>query len=385
MNARTKIVTIVALLVALLALLWAATSVAAQPPAQGPGGDEPDSIVSTWVHIQGRLYFHDSPVADGEHDVRFRLYPAADTPEGNYLWSAFQTVTTTNSGLFSTYLAVDQGDFDGQALWLGIKVALDDEMTPRRPILPVPYALGLRPGALVSATANLVPVLRTYNSGSAAAFSGRSIGGNGIYGQSDVEDTSKAAVYGYASEHASGVYGESVHGVGVHGKATDDAAIYAEGSIKSSAKSYIWISGNTMAAEETMWTKISTYGGAARVVISSTGQLAYVPITIPGVLYGQDVAVESVRIYYKIEDPGEDENACIVPCFLEKWSHGTGAWVRLGDNYDYHYSTTPDYFDVMATQNNVLSADEGILSLMLGLPEKGIVCIYGVRLEISHD
>ena len=39
--------------------------------------------------------------------------------------------------------------FDGRALWLGIKVGADTEMTPGQEIRPVPLACGLRPGASI--------------------------------------------------------------------------------------------------------------------------------------------------------------------------------------------------------------------------------------------
>jgi len=423
MNARTKTIVIGAtLLAALLALLWAAGSVTAQPPTQGPGGDAPGATVPTWIHVQGRLYFHGSPISDGSHNVRFRLYPAADTPEDNYLWTATQTVTTTNGGLFSTYLDVNQGTFNGQALWLGIKVALDSEMTPRRPILPVPYALGLAPGALISATSNAVPVLRTYNSGIYPALSGYSVGGNGIYGRTDVQDTTKAAIYGYASEHAAGVYGESVFGDGVRGKAngpeagvygdggntgegvhgegyygvgvyarsTSNAALYADGPIQSSAQSYIWISGNDLVmgayttgtsaptlAPENGAAKVSTLG--YNVVVST-----YLPINVPGVLYGQNVRLTRVRVFYQWNVGGAN---VINRTQLTRLS-GAGVWESLVDDTTTHGGTTAAYYDLaIPAGSQQLSSTSGPLGLLIRIrfdTGPSAVWINGVRLELEH-
>jgi hypothetical protein len=58
-------------------------------------------------------------------------------------------------GLFSTLLgdtvALDQAIFNGQELWLGVKVGTDNEATPRQQLLPVAYALSLVPGAAIQA------------------------------------------------------------------------------------------------------------------------------------------------------------------------------------------------------------------------------------------
>jgi hypothetical protein len=54
-----------------------------------------------------------------------------------------------SDGYFSEDLDVDQELFSGQQLWLGVEVAGDSEMSPRQRILPVPYALGVVPGALM--------------------------------------------------------------------------------------------------------------------------------------------------------------------------------------------------------------------------------------------
>ena len=43
--------------------------------------------------------------------------------------------------------------FNGQQLWLGVKVGADPEATPRQELLAVPYALSLAPGAIISGTA----------------------------------------------------------------------------------------------------------------------------------------------------------------------------------------------------------------------------------------
>jgi hypothetical protein len=69
-------------------------------------------------------------------------------------------------GLFSTYM--DCGDvLHGQEVWLSIEVEDDGEMTPRQSIYPVPYALTLRPGALISSSISgaIVHIENSHTSG----------------------------------------------------------------------------------------------------------------------------------------------------------------------------------------------------------------------------
>ena len=72
--------------------------------------------------------------------MTFNLYDAATG--GTALSTDTHMLAWTN-GLFTTDLPLDSAIFDGQALWLGIKVGTDSEMTPRQEIRPVPYALNL--------------------------------------------------------------------------------------------------------------------------------------------------------------------------------------------------------------------------------------------------
>jgi hypothetical protein len=79
--------------------------------------------------------------------VTFKLYDASIG--GITLSTDMHSVTAAN-GLFTTSIAVtDPAVVDGRGLWLGIKVGSDPEMTPRQEIRPVPYALSLKPGAVI--------------------------------------------------------------------------------------------------------------------------------------------------------------------------------------------------------------------------------------------
>jgi hypothetical protein len=141
---------VLVLLGALLALLWATGTVVAGPSADD--GAQPEgvlgvaAIVGGQINYQGRLEGATGPV-----EMTFRLWKdATSTDPGDVLWEETKTVTPVD-GLFHTQLgdttALGQYIFNGRELWLGVEAGTDAEMTPRQEILPVPYAMSLRPGA----------------------------------------------------------------------------------------------------------------------------------------------------------------------------------------------------------------------------------------------
>ena len=148
----------VAALVALLALLWATGGVVAGPPAEGPGGEVTIAgTVASKISYQGRLTDSAGNPLDGTYTMQFQLYDAQSG--GTMLWdSGAQSVQVTD-GLFNVELGVDQSDFNGQELWLAVFVD-GEALLPRQQILPVPYALSLRPGARISGASTNAHLLR---------------------------------------------------------------------------------------------------------------------------------------------------------------------------------------------------------------------------------
>ncbi len=98
------------------------------------------AVPETITH-QGRLFdAKGNPVGD-TLDVTFALYDAAQG--GAALWTETHPVAF-DAGYFSVELGADKafsGVFDGSALYLGITVGGDAEMTPRARVGSVPYAL----------------------------------------------------------------------------------------------------------------------------------------------------------------------------------------------------------------------------------------------------
>ncbi len=93
---------------------------------------------------QGRLLDKTSTPISGSATITFAIYtdPVLGTPT-TAPWSETQTITADN-GFFSAELGtkspLNPAMFTGAALYLGLTVNNDAEMTPRQPMLSVPYA-----------------------------------------------------------------------------------------------------------------------------------------------------------------------------------------------------------------------------------------------------
>ena len=171
MTIRRTHLALVALLAAVV-LLWAAGGMALNTMAQGGTAGQPQGAMNPWLQYQGRLTrVPGGEPVNGNTYLTFRLF---DTDTGGVpLWSEIKPVSVI-SGLFTTKLGdvmgLDPHLFNGQALWLEVAVEGDPSVTaPRQEILPVAYALALRPGAYISDTSG-EPVLTVLNRGAGDAL-----------------------------------------------------------------------------------------------------------------------------------------------------------------------------------------------------------------------
>jgi hypothetical protein len=213
----------------LVTLLISVGGTVAQDPG-APGGDPPSGgKVSPRISYQAVLKEGDTPVS-GDRDMVFRLYSdgACSAQVGGDIPKPGVEV---RGGLFDVALDADHEDLNGQGLWLGVEV--EGTHVVCQEVLPVPYALSLRPGASVSGTVDgsSLQIVNSATSGEAYGLRGEShspsgrgvfghatafTGGYGVYGQSD-----SLAGYGvYGASHGCGVYGESdgLGGSGVRGE-----------------------------------------------------------------------------------------------------------------------------------------------------------------------
>jgi hypothetical protein len=145
---------------------------------EGGSGDELSaSTVTSFINYQGRLSDSAGNPLNGTYTVAFTLYDSASP-----LAVVLDEVHCTN-GLFNTQIPLDASFFDGRALWLGIQVGSDPEMTPRQELRPVPYALSLRPGAVIDGSLAGEPILWARNSaenGNALSAGVAGFGGIGV-------------------------------------------------------------------------------------------------------------------------------------------------------------------------------------------------------------
>jgi len=105
------------------------------------------AVTTSSINYQGKLTDSAGEPLSGTYTMTFRLYEVASG--GTALDTDSHSVEVTD-GLLNTDIGFDQEYFDGRALWVGITVGIDPEMSPRQEFKPVPYALSLRPGAVIN-------------------------------------------------------------------------------------------------------------------------------------------------------------------------------------------------------------------------------------------
>ena len=100
------------------------------------------SAAGNGLQYQARMTNPDTGAPrEGTFTMTFRLYDV-DTG-GAALWTEIRDITVEN-GLFTTLLGditpIPETIFNGQALWIGVKVGADAEAEPRQQLAPVAYA-----------------------------------------------------------------------------------------------------------------------------------------------------------------------------------------------------------------------------------------------------
>lgn len=385
--------------------------------AQGESTVGPQAVVTPLLQYQGRLTNPNTgDPLDGTYQMTFRLYDVA--VGGTSLWAEAKTVQP-HGGLFSVVLGdatpLSQSLFNGRALWLGITVGSDAETMPRQQILPVAYALSLVPGAVV--VGNGVHGIRaetaSTSDGHAAVVGvagtttslapdqevgtlGKSADGYGVAGMSN----SQPGVWGY-SEYSHGIQGEARGTVlgqscGVYGYGSSNyggcfasgsgTAIYADGALQSSADSYVWIPGMVGISDSihSVTVETSAYG---RVALTSpyVGQTRYfhIPIAIPSVLYGQEVTVEELTVFYHTDDPATYIN--ITELFKLTSAASSQTVIYDGTNRN---STSAASYSLYPSSNNVLSSASGPLNIRFALwfgSTGTTIYIGGIRLRLGHQ
>ena len=342
---------------------------------------------------QGRLTdATGNPVTNGSYSMVFNLYDAATG--GTPLQTKTYNVTVTN-GLFSQVLEFGNGYFTGEARYLGIQVGTDTEMTPRQAIYAVPYAYSLKPGATVEGDVSWYnSILHTWIYPPVFVVENTATGGPAIYGGSTSttgdtigvkgESNSPNGYGGVFRNYASGGTGLRANGP------TNGVAIEATGSgvIQSSAKSYVWVPGTSFLKMDGDLSKLlvdySTSGGAFfwRTAQGYSYIIASVPV--PAVLYGQNVKITKVTVYYKCSSASSFIDSTYVNCMDSSGNY----YPIVVDSQDYKSTTFSSYEPSINSNFNTLNVDFGSVTVSFVLyfdNNTDSIKISGVRFELEHD
>jgi len=274
----------------LILLLGGGILMARQTQAQGAGPlgpSSPQDSVGTAFTYQGRLLSSATPV-NGTCDFRFNLYNDAWFSPSLVEGPVDRSGVTVSDGYFSTSLDFGASAFTGEGRQLQILVRCPagsggyTTLSGMVTLSAAPYALSLQPGAIISGSLEMAPVVKAENTyagmlisyglqgvsqaigvlgtggaagvqgetatasgkgvyGEATASSGTNYGvygetnstsGHGVYGTSPSTDTIYAGVTGVNTGGGvgSGVYGYSVGGYGVRGLSTVGVGVHGAGS-----------------------------------------------------------------------------------------------------------------------------------------------------------
>jgi hypothetical protein len=338
---------------------------------------------SDYIPVQGRLTDASGNPLNGNYNVVFRLYDVGSG--GSTLCQSTNNISLVD-GLFTTYMNAAGCPIDGRQLYLGIQVGSDPEMTPRQYIDNVPYAWSLRPGAVIEDERDDF-VVRAENAGTGAALLGQTISAS----------PNSIGVKG-TSVGGSGIKGDSLAGIGVEASSFSGVAFKATGTgvVQSTANSYVWLSGNGVRPyrqNDSTIIDMTSIGGARIYRGGDAGNKnVMLPIVIPGQLYGQNVTVTGMDIYWA----GDTDFDAISAILLRRQTGVCGSSAC----YDtILYSTTDRtcedglnptgctvHFNLSA--NNELSASSGALYLTLELSFSGAttwIDIGGIRLMLAHE
>ncbi len=392
MNGK-RTLTSVWIAIMVLALLAGLAAAQGPEPPEGEvsteGADGVAAAVADGIPIQGRLTDAGGTPLAGTFSIRFRLY--ADDLGTTMVCEDTNSVTVENGLFFSVIWGTcTSEEVDGRALYLGIQVGADPEMRPLQALYAVPYAYSLRPGAIINATLSGDAVVHIENSGTTGralhAYATALTGENyGVVGASRSPDGQGGYFY------------NTGNGVALHAD-SDGVAVLADGSgvIQSTAKSYLWIGGNGVRPyrqSDSTIIDMDTVGGAKITRGATAGNKnVMLPIAIPGPLYGQDVTISGMDIYWV----GATDLDAVTAVLMRRQ---TGVCASATCYANILYDTADHVCDegnfptgctlsYPLTSNNVLTADSGILYLTLELAFSGSttwVEIGGVRLTLEHN
>jgi hypothetical protein len=297
-------------------------------------------LVDTGFWYQGLLTDQNgTPIENAQVDVGFRLYDveASGTP----LAAITITVDTDEHGLFNEQIDFgSQSLFDGTRLWLGVRVTGEDEMVPRHQIRPVPYALSLRPGAIISRTSE-ASALTLVNNGFGPALS-----------------------------------------------------LQGSGRVRSSAPSFLHIPAATgwkWGSVTEQMTVFPNRAGTVKLTRDAPGESHFaIPVALPGFLYGQTVTIEEITIRYMCDGDMCDAGTTNTNISSTALSRAYGAddhWDIVWTNTDYYSSDPRAAYTLQPDYSVGAGSDWGTLSVSFFLEfgdTNDAIWLQGLVVKIQH-
>jgi hypothetical protein len=265
------------ILIGLSLILVGSTATAAPAPqttARAGGDVQLAGVVTSAITYQGRLTTAAGDPLTGAHTMLFQIWDDAST--GSQIGGDIpKPGVQVNQGLFTVKLDLEPGWLfyvDGRGLWLRVQV--DGQwLTPRQELLPTPYALTLRPGAIISSPGP--DSLHVWNQAGGFAVEAWSQNNIGLLGSSggprEIPPSGLHGVHGVGD--GVGVYGEGGH-TGVYGNGEMDG-VKGESTANNGVRGLSG-SGNGVAGESTTgygvvgWTGTETSGDISGVYGHST-------------------------------------------------------------------------------------------------------------------
>ncbi|MCX7976048.1 MAG: hypothetical protein N2646_03145 [Bellilinea sp.] len=340
------------------------------------------AAVQGYIPVQGRVTDAAGNPLTGTHQIAVRIYevPTGGSPR----CSTSESINLTN-GLFTLNLLCPSSVFLGNELYAGVSVDSDPEMTPRLTVYPVPFAMSLKPGAVITnSTADQkgLEVKSDVGGGAAGAalwVENRSTA-NGIGEWVKARGTDSALVI---ENTGSGPLLKAFGGDG----GEDEIRIANNGTLMNKADSYIFVPG--IEAKSTSGDAIINYYGDGSISIQYTGTgskgLVF-GIPLPAVLYGQPVKVEEVTIYYDVSNSATSITRTQVIKQLTSGIVGGGpAFDYLADNTTARNSTS--YTSYSLSVDQWLSSETGFLTVALVINYTNTAHFLdfgGVRVRLGH-
>lgn len=340
------------------------------------------ATVQGFIPVQGRITDAAGNPLEGTHQIAVRIY---EVPTGGSPRCPTSASINLTHGLFTLNVLCPSSVFIGTELYAGVSVDSDDEMTPRLTIYPVPYAMSLKPGAIIT----------NATTGQRALEIRSDVGGGAAGAALWVENRSTADGIGewvktrgndatlVIENTGSGPLLKAFGGDG----GEDEFRIENNGALMSKADTYIFVPALDAKSVST-GASIEYFGaGNIRVRYSSTGSKGLVfGIPIPSVLYGMAVEVEEVTIYYDVSN--SDTSITRTSVFKQYPGGDFGG----GPAFDYLVEDTTarkstGYTSYSLPVNHWLSSETGFITVALTINYDNTAHYLdfgGVRVRLGH-